>query len=320
MPFPVPKGRDASESGACCHRVASVPAPAGTSLGLRRCARMGAGFCKPALAKARVCAVTVPAVHRGGKTPGTLCLVKFVCVEVIYMKNPFSGLKKREWCLWIASVLVVAASNFLTGETNPVLLTATLIGVTALIFVARGDVWGQILTVVFSVLYAAASYTFRYYGEMITYLGMTAPIAVLSIVTWLRHPVEKGKNEVKIHRLSPWETALMFTLTVAVTGIFYFVLKAFDTPNLAVSTVSIATSFLASYLMLYRNSYYALAYAANDVVLMILWVLASMQDITYLPMIVCFGMFLINDFYGFLSWKLREREQHALLQKGEEAA
>ena len=63
--------------------------------------------------------------------------------------------------------------------------------------------------------------------------------------------------------------------------------------------------------MLYRNSYYALAYAANDVVLITLWVLASMEDLSYLPMILCFSMFFINDLYGFASWKLRERTQRA---------
>ena len=56
---------------------------------------------------------------------------------------------------------------------------------------------GQILTVIFSILYAIASWQCRYYGEMITYLGMTMPIAVLSIVSWIRHPYEKGGSEVK---------------------------------------------------------------------------------------------------------------------------
>ena len=227
----------------------------------------------------------------------------------ICMRNPFRHLKKQDWLLWSVSVVVVAASNLLTGEIQIVTLCATVIGVTALIFIAKGDVWGQILTVVFSILYAAASWQFRYYGEMITYLGMTMPIAVLSVVSWIRHPYEQGGSEVEIHKLTKLQTGLMWILTAAVTAGFFFVLQALDTPNLAVSTVSIATSFLASYLMLFRNSYYALAYAANDVVLIVLWILASMEQISYVPMIVCFGMFLINDFYGFFSWKVREKKQ-----------
>ncbi len=225
------------------------------------------------------------------------------------LHNPFAGLKKREWCLWIISLIVVAVSNILAGKTDPVTLSATLIGVTALIFVARGDVWGQILTVVFSVLYAITSYSFRYYGEMLTYMGMTAPIAVFSIVTWLKNPSAEEKNTVRISRLSRKTALIMVLSCAAVTAIFGYVLKLLDTPNLLISVISIITSYLASYLMMYRNSYYALAYAANDVVLIILWVLASMENISYLPMIACFAMFLVNDVYGYASWKKREKKQ-----------
>ena len=144
---------------------------------------------------------------------------------------------------------------------------------------------------------------------MITYLGMTMPIAVLSIVSWIRHPYAKGGSEVKIHKLTKLQTGVMWLLTAVVTAIFFFILQALHTPNLAVSTISIATSFLASYLMLFRNSYYALAYAANDIVLIVLWILASLTQISYVPMVICFSIFLLNDIYGFFSWKLREKRQ-----------
>ena len=224
-------------------------------------------------------------------------------------KNPFKNLTKHEWLLWGISILVVAVSNILSPDVTPATLCGTLIGVTALIFIAKGDVWGQILTIVFSFLYSITSLEFRYYGEMITYLGMTMPIAALSVISWLRHPFKKGENEVKIHRLTRNQIIAMILLSITVTAVFYFVLKYFNTTNLIISTVSIATSFLASYLMLYRNSYYALAYAANDVVLIILWVLASIESFSYFPMVICFLMFLINDLYGFASWKIREKRQ-----------
>ena len=138
---------------------------------------------------------------------------------------------------------------------------------------------------------------------------MTLPIAVMSVVSWLRHPYEKGKSEVKIHILTFFEKVLMIISTLAVTAFFYYILKWLDTPNLVVSTVSITTSFLASYLMFYRNSFYAVAYAANDVVLIILWILASIEDFSYFPMIICFLMFFVNDMYAFVLWKMREKKQ-----------
>ena len=61
--------------------------------------------------------------------------------------NPFAGFTARQWCLWGVSLLTVFAANLASGEVEIFTLSGTLIGVTALIFVARGDVWGQILTV-----------------------------------------------------------------------------------------------------------------------------------------------------------------------------
>ena len=231
------------------------------------------------------------------------------------LKNPFKTLTKKEYALWIISFTVVIISNLITGKYDIFTLLGTSVGVTALIFVAKGNVWGEILSVIFSILYAITSYEFRYYGEMITYLGMTMPLGIISVVSWLKHPSEENGAEVKIHILSRLERVLLWVLTAGITFIFYFILKYFDTPNLAVSTISIATSFSACYLGFFRSPYYAVCYAANDIVLIILWVLASMEDLSYFPMIICFVMFLVNDIYGFISWKLREKKQIRSIMK-----
>lgn len=216
---------------------------------------------------------------------------------------------KFELGLWAVSVSVVTASFIIGGNFRVLTLIASLIGVTALIFVAKGDVTGQVLTVVFSVLYSVISFEFTYYGEMITYMFMTAPIAAMSVYTWIRHPEEKGKREVSIARLSLKKTIMLCITAVIVTVIFYFILRYFNNANLLFSTISITTSFLASALMLFRSSAYALAYGANDIILIILWVMASLEDTAYLPMVMCFAMFLANDIYGFYNWQKRKKLQ-----------
>ncbi len=226
------------------------------------------------------------------------------------LKNPFSTLKKHEWLLWGISIIVVLISNIIAGEIYLPTLAATLIGVTALIFIAGGNVWGQILTVIFSFLYSITSFKFRYYGEIVTYLGMTMPIAAASVVTWLKNPYKPGATVVKIQKLSFRQKIATVFLTIGVSWIFYYILKYLGNANLLVSTVSVTTSFLASYLMLKRNSWYAVAYAANDIVLIVLWVMAAVEDMAYFPFVICFLMFLINDIYGFISWKLREKKQN----------
>lgn len=219
----------------------------------------------------------------------------------------FKNLNRFELILWLFSVAAVIASSAFTGFENPLSGAASLIGVTALIFVAKGDVSGQVLTVIFSVFYGIISYGFRYYGEMITYLCMTAPMAVMAVISWLRHPY--GKNEVRVNRLKLKEFCLLGIAAAVVTIAFYFILKAFDTENLFFSTLSVTTSFVASYLTFRRSAYYALAYAMNDIVLIILWIMAAAVDMKYLPMILCFVMFFANDMYGFINWKRMQKKQ-----------
>ena len=225
------------------------------------------------------------------------------------MKNPFKRLSKNEWILYLISLFVVIASNFFAKDIDVINLVATAIGVTALIFIAKGDVFGQFLILVFATLYAVSALRQRYYSEIITYLGMTAPICIFTIFTWLKNPAKKGENVVKIREFTIKECLITLLLTIIVTVVFYFVLDWLKTPNLIVSTVSISTSFFASFMMLRRISFYAIGFTLNDIVLIILWSLASVNDLTCLSMVACFSMFLINDLHGFVRWRIREKEQ-----------
>ena len=227
--------------------------------------------------------------------------------------SSFKTLTKFERGLWLASLAVTLLSYLLSyllsGSGDLLNLIASLIGVTALIFVAKGHVLGQLLTVVFSVFYGIISVIFTYYGEMITYLFMTAPMAIVAAIEWMKHPY-KDTKEVQVHHVTKKQITVMTVLALLVTVLFYFILKALGTANLLFSTISITTSFVASYLTFLRSPYYAIGYSANDIVLIILWILASVEDVSYLPMVACFVMFLFNDLYGFYNWRKMQQRQN----------
>ena len=189
-------------------------------------------------------------------------------------------------------------------------LIASLIGVTSLIFNAKGNSFGQVLMVIFSIFYGVISYNFSYYGEMITYLGMTLPMSVFALISWLKNPYNESGTEVRVNKeISKRQTMFMWIITIIVTVIFYFVLEFFGTANLLPSTISVTTSFLAVYLTFLRSPYYAIAYALNDIVLIVLWVMASFKDSGYISVVVCFVAFLLNDLYGFINWRRMSKRQ-----------
>ena len=225
------------------------------------------------------------------------------------MSRLFKYFSKLELTIWFSSELLILISFLAFDRTNYMALIASLIGATSLIFCAKGNPFGQFLIIVFSILYTIISYSYAYFGEMITYLGMTMPMAIFSLISWLRNPYKGNHAEVKVNSVSKKELAFMGFLTAIVTVIFYFILDYFNTANLIPSTFSVTTSFIAVYLTFRRSPFFAVAYALNDIVLIILWVLASISDVRYVSVVVCFIAFLFNDIYGFYNWQRMKKRQ-----------
>lgn len=228
------------------------------------------------------------------------------------MKKVINYFSTGELMLWGFSVALILVAFSLFGGNGFLSLIASVIGVTAILLNAKGNPFGQLLMIIFSLLYGIISYSFSYYGEMLTYLGMTMPMAAFALITWLRHPYNGNHSEVQVNSLTRLETVMMFFSAVVLTVIFYVILNYFHTANIVPSTISVTTSFLAVYLTFRRSPYFSLAYAANDIVLIILWTLASYSDTRYIAVAVCFITFLLNDIYGFISWQKMKDKQNKL--------
>lgn len=232
-----------------------------------------------------------------------------VIVMTKHLKKTFFGFTVPDILLWTFSMLIILGSFFALGQSDSLSLISSIVGVTAILFNAKGNPFGHILMIAFGTMYAGVSYACAYYGEMITYLGMTVPMAVLSLISWFRHPYNGNRAEVAVRRFPAKEIPLLTVLALAVTAVFYFVLDALGTASLWASTLSITTSFVAAYLTFRRSEFFALAYAANDIVLILLWILAAKRDTSYLSVFICFVVFLINDIYSFFSWIAMRRRQ-----------
>ena len=215
----------------------------------------------------------------------------------------------QDFIIWGTSVALILASFFIFGGSDLLSLTTSLIGVTALLFCAKGSPVGQIIIIIFALLYGVISYRFGYYGEMLTYVCMSMPMAVLSLISWFKNPFKQGSLEVKVSRVGVRDIPLIAILAILVTAVFFFVLKYLGTANLIPSTFSVATSFVAVFLTYKRSPYYAAAYAVNDIVLIILWSLASAVDTKHLTVVFCFVAFLLSDLYTFICWKKMEKRQ-----------
>lgn len=208
---------------------------------------------------------------------------------------------KFEITLWGTSIACIIAGFVVFEGSSFLTLIASLLGVSAILIYSKGNPLGQLLMVLFSVLYGIISFSSHYYGEMVTYLGMTGPMAAFAFVSWLRHPYKGNRSQVEVNEIKRPEYGLLTVLTIVVTIVFYFILAYFNTASLLFSTLSVTTSFVAVYLTWRRSKFFSLAYACNDVVLIVLWTIASISDKRFISVIICFIAFLANDIYAFIN-------------------
>ena len=136
-------------------------------------------------------------------------------------KGLLNYFKVSEIILWVISVMMIVGSFVLFDQSNYLTLLASIVGVTSLIFNAKGNPFGQVLMIGFSIIYGIISFRNAYYGEMITYLGMSMPMTIVSLISWLKNPYKGNKKEVKVNQIKGKEWALMFSLSVLVTIAFY---------------------------------------------------------------------------------------------------
>ena len=207
-----------------------------------------------------------------------------------------------EKILWVFSMVTLIGFFIAFSNDKILYLISSLVGVTALVFVSKGNPLGQLLTIVFAIFYSIVSFSYKYYGEMITYLLMTAPMAFFALIIWLKNPYKGNALEIKINKIKKIEWMIISIVSIVVSFILYFVLKLLGNNSLLISTMSVLTSLLASYFTFRRSKYYAICYALNDLVLIVLWAIASINDTSYLPIVICFIFFLIFDLYGFINW------------------
>ncbi len=210
--------------------------------------------------------------------------------------------------LSIGEVAIVASFIFATDKNWLSLITSVL-GVFIVMGTAKGLVIAPFINIIFNILYSIVSISQKYYGEAIIYIFMMMPIAIFTIVQWIKNKNPERQEEVLVGGIKKIEYPILAVATVVLTIAFYFLLKALGTNELIVSTISLVTSVVASYLLIRRSSYYAIGFVLNDIVLIVLWGLASAKDISLLPQAICFAAFLLNDAYGFVRWKMEEKKQ-----------
>ena len=203
--------------------------------------------------------------------------------------------------LFVGIVVGILTSIIFNGTIIDSLYTITYL--TTAILMSKGKVESYFIGIISVFFYGIVSYNQGYYGELLITIFLTFPIMIIGIISWLKHQ-DKDEDVVIISSLSKKEIVFAFSSQLILFWVYYFLLKAFNTDLLMISSLSIVTSVLATYFEARRSELSLFCYVANDLILITLWMIPIINGVTSLISVLIGPMLLlVNDIYGSYNWK-----------------
>ena len=231
------------------------------------------------------------------------------------VKKYFEDWNKFEKSFLICGLLTSIISSIIFNGTVIDTLYTSLYLITALLM-SKGKVECYFVGFVSVFFYGIVSYNQGYYGELIITAFLTFPIMIIGIISWLRHQ-DKEEDTVIISSLSKKEITIALLSQLVLFWIYYFILKAFNTDLLVISTMSVVTSVLASYFEARRSELSLFCYIANDLVIITLWLIPIISgQIELISVLVGPILLLINDIYGSYNWRRLKKQQKEIIENG----
>lgn len=217
------------------------------------------------------------------------------------MKKFLKDWKSFEIALLLISVIAICVSTIIC-KSGILTCVTSLAGVLCALLQAKGKIISQWIGLAEVMLYSILSYQNDYYGEVIIYVLVVFPMYLYGVISWITHKNEET-DTVNSNQIAKQEWIMLsFGSIFGFVGLYY-VLKYFDTSQLIVSSLSMVTSLLATYLIVRRSKFSFLFYVANDIILVILWGIPILQgDFSLMPILIEPVILLINDSYGWKNW------------------
>lgn len=225
-------------------------------------------------------------------------------------KEFFTRIKWWEY-LYMSLIYAAMIAFGVVFNSGALVIINAIVSSTAIFFIAKGMVIGNILGIGQCVLYSVISYFNNFYGEMILCLCITLPIYIASICTWLKN-LRKSEKVVKVNRMLSWkEWAISISIIACMTVGVYFLLRVLNTANLIVSTINVGLNIISGYLLIRRSEINFIFYILNNIVSIVLWsTLIAGGALNNIPTLVLFVVFFILNVIGFINWVRLKKKQN----------
>jgi nicotinamide mononucleotide transporter PnuC len=216
-------------------------------------------------------------------------------------------LNKFEWGL----IIIISILNILTfivyDDVNIIGIISSITGVICVVLTAKGHIscygWG----IINIATYATIAWQTRFYGEVIENLVYYLPMQFVGIYLWKKN-INKETNIVKARAMKLKE--IIITTVIAILGIvgFSYVLTLLNSYQPLADSATNILAVVAMYLSVKMFKEQWILWIIVDIISVYMWIVALIQgEANSAVMVLMWGAYLINAFYGWINWNKLEK-------------
>ena len=205
-------------------------------------------------------------------------------------------------------ICVILLTLGLVFHSSWVIIVNALL-ITTSFLLSKAIVLGNVVGLVQVAFYIYISFQNKYYGEIISCALTSIPIYIATFITWIRN---KDNGQIKINnRFGYKELILTIAIIFCLSFGFYYLLRAFNTANLIISTVSLCLGCFKGYLQIRRSELNFVFSLINRVITFVLWLCIVLEgSLGYIPTVVTYAMYFTLDVFGLIVWlKLKKKQK-----------
>jgi len=233
-----------------------------------------------------------------------------------FIKNFFYGWNWFEYLI-LAAAIILPLTLGLILDSFPLDIVTSILFPISILLLAKAKVEGYFLSLVAYALYIIVVVDARLFGEVITIATLSIPTSTAAIVTWLRNRRNDDKQGkvTKIQRTG-WKEFTLLTVSQLVMGVgYYFLLRAFDTELLVLSTITLAVGLMGNWLYIRRSIWGPYVYLVYGFLVLTMWSIIVADGATYMAVIIAMqSIIIITDIYAMFNWRRLMKNQTKAVQ------
>jgi len=208
-------------------------------------------------------------------------------------------MKKLSKIWMVTSLLLIVILSVIT-KSHILQIIAAVSGVIYVFNTVFENRYGQLFGVINSFLYGIIMYSNGVYGTSLYNLIYCIPMQIYTFFVWGKD--KNGKNKLEVSRYKDVQRLAIWLVILVVVAAYAMVASKLNVQFALIDGLSIILGIAGLYMTSHKKVEQWHMFIVSNIAMLALWGIKCFRDITNIPMLVMWLVYLVNNIYGLCEW------------------